>query len=109
MPKTTIRPAREADILAFYERLPGPSIRAWVLEMDGEVVGVSGWYGVPRVVFSDVREGVPKMTIWRAAKAMMAKMDKPAVCQGSEGSRAMLERLGWQELEDEVFTWQACS
>ena len=105
------RPASRSDIEGFFGRMPGPSIRARVLELDGEVVGVAGYYlvGGIAVMFSDTKADIPKLTIWRESKAMMAGMRIPAVCVASDGSGPFLERLGWRHLgpspDGEVYQW----
>ena len=106
------RPATRADIEGFFGKLPRQSIRARVLEVGGEVVGVAGYYMVNgvAVMFSDKKGDIPKMTIWRESRAMMDKIETPAVCVAEEGAGPFLERLGWQHAgpssEGEVYTWQ---
>lgn len=65
------------------------------------------------MVWSDIREGaeVPKVTIYRAAKALMEKLgDTPAICFTTPASASFLERLGWvydrTEDEGEVYLWR---
>lgn len=92
------------------------TIRARVAEQDGRIVAVLGYYvqdGIARV-FSEVREPLPKMTIWREAAAMMARIKVPAVCLADRdhpGSCRLLERLGWQHAgttpEGEVYAWRS--
>ena len=98
--------------MAFYGRMPPRSVRVWVLEHDGQVLGLAGYFmqDGKAVLFSDVREGVPKMTIWRAALAFMKSLDMPLVCEGTQKSAAFLERLGWVYVGDNdngmVFEWR---
>jgi len=106
------RPAVAADLERFYGRPSPYSVRARVLEMDGEVVGVAGYYliGGAALMFSDSKADLPKMTIWREAKAMMATMKLPAICVATETSGPFLERLGWARIggyeANEVYSWQ---
>ena len=102
---TTTRPAVASDIKAFYGELPATSVRAWVLEIGGEVVGIAGYRrdGNYMVVFSDVKPDVPKMTIWRKAREFMAMLDFEAFCQCTETSGPFLERLGWERVSENVF------
>lgn len=106
------RMATQGDILQFFEKLPPQTIRARVLERDGEVVGVAGYFvtGGMAVMFSDKRADIPKMTIWREAVAMMKGMKIPAVCVAESGSGPFLERLGWKRAgtsaDGDVYTWR---
>lgn len=83
-----------------------------MLEGGGEVVGIAGYFlGHGHVVvFSDIREGIPKMTIWREARALMSDVKLPAICIAEETSGPFLERLGWQHVgpsdQGEVYKWR---
>lgn len=104
------RPATSADIKAYFKKSAPHTIRAWALEVDGHVEGIAGYYvaGGNAVVFSDVNEGVKKMTIWRAGLSFVKSLPLPAICEGTEKSKAFLERLGWVQVGDEmVFKMQA--
>lgn len=110
--KPETRPATAADLLAFFGQASPVSVRAQVMTIDGAVVGVAGYYianGVA-VVFSDAKDGIPKMAIWRAAKAFMADFKLPAICVAEENSGPFLERLGWVHVgpseAGEVYQWQ---
>lgn len=83
------------------------TVRATVWERDGEVVGLAGYYlhGDVAVVFSEAKEGLPKLAVWREAKAFMARLKRPAVCF-TEGSGRFLERLGWVKGQGEEYRWQ---
>ncbi len=109
------RPAVAADFMAFYGKMPPRAVRAMVLERDGKPVGVAGYHiedGVA-VMFSDMSDAIPALTIWRESKAMMAAMKIPAVCVAEQQSGAFLKRLGWVHAgpskHGEVYTWQPCS
>lgn len=108
--RTKSRPATRADILGFYGRIPDKSVRARVLEQDGEILGVAGYYmaGGTAVVFSDMKPGISKMTIWRESVAMMKTIKMPALCHASDGSGPFLERLGWRPVgpDGEVYEWR---
>lgn len=83
-----------------------------MLEIDGKVVGLAGYYlmGGHAVMFSDGKEGIPKMTIWRESVAMMQSMKLPAICFSHDGSGPFLKRLGWTYVgpspDGEVYKWQ---
>lgn len=106
------RPATRADIYRFFGKIPGQSLRARVLEVDGEIVGVAGYYlmGNVAVMFSDSKGDIPKMTIWRESKAMMDRIKIPAICIAQEGSGRFLKRLGWTYAgpspDGEVYEWR---
>lgn len=104
-----------ADFQAFYGKQPPRAVRARVLEQDGKPVGLAGYYveGGKAVMFSDMNDKIPAMTIWRESKAMMARIKIPAVCVAESNSGPFLERLGWVRVghseHGEVYTWQPYS
>ena len=72
-----VRPASREDIEAFSSAKGKPTIKAWVGEVDGRIVGISGfalaggrWY-----IFCDLKEEARqyKMTIARNAHRVMAE------------------------------------
>lgn len=72
-----VRPANAADIATYTCDHPVPTIRAWVGEVDGKIVGISGlflqdgrWF-----IFCDLSEEAKKypMTIARNAHRVMAE------------------------------------
>lgn len=86
-----------------FGQLPGHSIRAWVLEIDGKPVGMAGHHlvGGEFTVFSHVEDGVPKLTIWRQAKAFMSTIKVKCYCRSTDTSGPFLERLGWSRIADD--------
>lgn len=106
--KTKTRPATMADFRSFFGRSAPHTIRARVLEIDGEVMGIAGYYLVngAAFVFSDNKEGIPMIRIWREAKAFMESLNLPAICMADENSGPFLERLGWQSVDGEFYKWQ---
>ncbi len=97
----------------FFGRPSDRSFKAKVLEIDGELAGILGYWVVAgrAVVFSDIRAPIPKMTIWRESKAFLESLRIPAICVASDTSGPFLERLGWvfsKTTEDgDVYEWQA--
>ena len=95
-------------------------MRAWVAEMDGEILGMAGHYvhGEAVVVFSKMDEKMREfpVTIMRLSKEFMQRLKSsrlPAICLASQdegNSCAFLERLGWRHAgtgdKGEVYTWQ---
>lgn len=105
------RLATRADITAFFGKTPSQTVRARVLEVDDQIVGVAGYWlaGGVAVMFSDIRGDIPNLTIWRESKAMMQSMNIPALCIATAGSERFLERLGWHYVgpssDGGVFQW----
>ena len=109
--KTTTRPATAGDVLGFYGKMPPRSVRAWVMECGGTVIGIAGYFmaGERAVMFSDMNAPIPAIAIWRASKALMKAMRVPAICVGDEVSAPFLERLGWvyvgKSFDGMIFEW----
>lgn len=107
-----VRPARASDLIALFGEPYGSTLRAWTLEADGEPVALAGYFmsSGHAMVFSDITDGIPKMTLWREAKRFMDKLKVPGVCVAAEGSGPFLERLGWafagHSEDGEVYTWR---
>ena len=100
------RPASPSDIMAFHGQLPAKTVRAWTLWWNEELVGVGGYMLGPAGahVFSDIRGEVPKMTIWRAALALMDMVPSPATCWSDNDE--LMTRLGWEHIEGDLYRWQ---
>jgi len=107
----TTRPATAEDVMGLYGKMPPRSVRAWVMEKDGVVVGIAGYFlsGGRAVMFSDMNAPIPAMAIWRASVALMKSMQVPAICVGTEKSAPFLKRLGWvyvgNSSDGMVFEW----
>ena len=78
-----IRPATRTDIEAFSDMPDKPTIRAYVAEMDGKVIGMGGaalakgrWYA-----FADLPEEIRpyKMTIMRNARRFLEQMRRDGI------------------------------
>ena len=78
-----MRPATRADIEAFSDMKNKPTIRAWVGELDGEIIGLGGfafskgrWFG-----FCDLREQARsyKITIARTAKMALEEARRQGI------------------------------
>jgi hypothetical protein len=88
------------------------TVRCWTLLVDDEPVGIAGWFVVHGVahVFSDLKPGVPKLAVWRAARKLMGLLPRSAICV-TTGSGLFLDRLGWVYLGDcdegEVYAWHS--
>lgn len=78
-----VRPATREDIEAFSDIPNKPTLKAWVGEVDGEIVALGGfafskgrWFG-----FCDLKDEARryKMTIARAAKMIIAEAKKQGI------------------------------
>lgn len=102
MKNYSIRPASLKDIESFFGRKPDRTVKALVVEKDGELACIAGvTFGQGYVeAFSDMRvKDVPKKTIWRYAKmlkAMIAELNLP--CIAITSNPKFLEQLGFEPL-----------
>ena len=117
--RPSVRAARPSDFEKIYDRAPPVSMRAWVAELDGEVIGMAGHYLEQGcvMVFSTMKDKMRDfpITIMRASREFMttlAKSGLPAMCVASSdecNACAFLERLGWVHAgtseDGEVYTW----
>jgi hypothetical protein len=73
----TVRPALREDIDAFSDLRNKPTVRAWVGELDGQLIAMAGFahQGGRWVAFCDLTEAARphKMTIMRTAKKIMGE------------------------------------
>lgn len=115
--RPSVRAARPADFEAFYGRSPPYTMRAWVAELDGEVIGIAGYYMRQGWVqaFSDMNDAMRQYpgTIMREARRFMARLKSPALCIAScseKNAARFLGYLGWRHVgtseEGEVYAWQ---
>lgn len=57
-PRAELRPATAADIIAYFGEPVGPTVRAWIGFIDGEIAGIGGlkyYRGAPLEVFMDIK------------------------------------------------------
>jgi hypothetical protein len=98
-----------------YGDVPAQSVRAWVWELDGEILTVAGWYVTPgvAVVFSDMfLDNAPSLAVFRRARDFLKDVPPPAICEGTRKSRRFLEALGWEHMgsvadDVELFKWHS--
>lgn len=113
----TIRWGTAADVEAFCGAVLPATGRVRVAELGGEVVGMVGWYrlGEMAFVFSKVTPVMKRFprVILREARAMLASLRMPAVCEADPdeaGAPRLLTRLGWVKAGEtqgrEVFAWR---
>lgn len=105
--------ATAADLEGF--AMPRKTARVRVALVDGRPAAILG-YVLERdfaMVFSEIREALPKKLIVREALALMGGLKVPAGCladRAHPGSCRFLERLGWipvGEIEQgKVYAWR---
>lgn len=103
------RPATAADVRDYFEGKIPTSLRAWVLEVDGEVAGIAGYHFVGKNarVFSEMRRPIPRAAIWRESVKFMRRISFPAFCEADESSGPFLERLGWKTEDGVIYRWHS--
>jgi hypothetical protein len=107
MPSEVIfRRATQADAERFYSGPPRMSLRGWVAEKNGEIVGIGGVYyanGVP-IAFSEITDAFRenKKDVAKGCRILMELISKTrgpvyAVANPDEPTAArLLARLGWE-------------
>lgn len=115
----TFRPATAKDWEAFFGESPKKSMRAWVMEKDGQVLAIGGvrhmgYTGRP-FLFSDIKPEAKKYPVAMIKGALKALeiLDAPVLAIASPeepGSIRLLTRLGFRwyatSSQGEVFQWQ---
>ena len=119
-PKVVIRPATAADIEAFTDMPDKPTLRAWCMEVDGEIIALGGcalvrgrWLG-----FIDLTAQARqfKMHIMRAAKRYLddarrqgVKFIFVEVDPNEPRALAWLSSLGFEldQRSQHLFRWKA--
>jgi len=111
------REATAADIRAFYQDRPCPTLKAWVAVLDGEVAGVIGLAreGHRAKYFSEIkpelRPFLKTLTALRTIKASMklvraSRRQVFAIAQADEpDSHRVLKRLGFVQFDGDVYQW----
>lgn len=117
MAELVSREATAADLREFYAGRPHPTLRARVVELDGQIVGVIGLAreGHRAKYFSEfrpeLRPYLKTMLCLRTITASMAyvrasKRPVFAIAQADEpDSHRILQRLGFEQFKDEVYLW----
>lgn len=102
---TTIRMATQRDIESFYGKMPPLTMKGFVVEHDGSIIGIGGvyWNEGKKVLFSEIKpEGKKfKKTMVRVAKRIVAELNpRYALADGcTEGAAKLLEHLGFEPVE----------
>ncbi len=117
MDELTCREARAADLREFYHGKPHPTLRALVVSQGETILGIIGLAreGARAKFFSEIREDLrPALkkaiclrTILKAREFVKAsKLPVFAIAQADEpDSHRVLKRLGFVQLQDEVYKW----
>ena len=114
-PTIITRVATLDDLLAFYGRPPDGTMRAYVAEMDGEVVGIMGVVREPLwgKCFTDIKPELQphlkSITIMRVVKKALKLCDEykgpvVALADNAESCRIM-HRLGFTHLHGGWYAW----
>lgn len=106
--------ASSADIDAYYGERPSPTMRAIAIRLDDVPAAIIGLYfdGDRMMAFSEFKPEfepyLKSMTVMRAIKSaqrMFAQSKKPVFAVG-EGCSCILERVGFQHLDEGVYLWR---
>lgn len=114
-----IRAATKQDVDSFYGGTMGHTMRAWAVDLDGELVAIAGVIRQPLVMiaFSSMKQGldVGKLTIWKTALQLWGHIMalgypvRAIAHPDIPGSGAFLERLGFDFMQNspagEVYQW----
>lgn len=110
-----IRAATAADAQAFWGPGLPTSIRGYVAELDGRVMGIAGLAYAPNQIraFADMVAGGEKypMTIMRMVKLVKALLNEtkaPVFCNADPNlpnSRKFLAHVGFKPMDDRTFVW----
>ncbi len=112
--KPIIRFATAADFATFDE-LPGPTVRAVAVEVDGEVKAIGGIAYLPgrNLAFMQSKDGILPLSLMRATKKAMAEIlattKQPIMAERDESipsSGRYLEHLGFEHMRDNLYTWK---
>lgn len=111
-----IRPGTRADVeeICGKMHLPG-TLRCYATYYRGELAAIFGFLILKHshFAFCDIKEnvGAPKMTVYKAAKEMMAMLTKSNVrmhCEPHESfpnAGKFLESLGWFTADGRTYLW----
>lgn len=105
-----IRPATARDFVAFYGAPPATTVRAYVADLDGDILGIAGisFHGSLLIAFSDIKPEMRKfpITIMRGARKVLDMTRAPILAYPDpdiEGAPRLLERLGFVNLDGTVY------
>jgi hypothetical protein len=110
-----IRPATADDAKAYWGPVLPTSVRAYVAEKDGELLGIAGLAYMPTgiLAFADMKEGGQKypmaiMRITKLVKALLNETSAPVYCNADmslPNSRKFLEHVGFKLRNGRTYVW----
>jgi hypothetical protein len=110
-----IRAATADDAKAYWGKNPPASIRAYVAEHDGKVMGIAGLvYGQNQIqAFADMAEGGQKyplaiMRITKLVKALLNETRAPVYCNADvtlPNAKKFLEHVGFKLYSGRTYVW----
>ena len=110
-----IRAATAEDAKAYWGKSLPVSVRGYVAELDGKVMGIAGLAYAPTQIraFADMAEGGQKypMTIMRITKLVKALLNEtkaPVYCNADEAlpnARKFLEHVGFKPFDARTYVW----
>jgi hypothetical protein len=110
-----LRPATRQDFIDFSGRPPSSTMKVWVIDRDGDILGMGGlcFFESKCVAFSDIKEGVPKKSVLRCAlkvKEMIKEYGQEVWAirdKKRETSKRFLEYLGFEHFGGDIWLIQS--
>lgn len=106
----TVRPATSSDLLAFFGRHPDVSVRAWVADLDGKIIGIVGILLLtdsPAIYFSDATPELlrnHRKTIVRGVRLMLQEVGRRRGIALQGGEAHVLRHFGFRQGERGMWT-----
>lgn len=110
-----IRAATADDAKAYWGKSLPVSMRGYVAELDGKVMGIAGLaYGVNQITaFADMAEGGEKypmaiMRITKLVKGLLNETRAPVYCNAEiarPGAAKFLEHVGFKHVNGRTYVW----
>jgi len=110
-----IRAATADDAKAYWGKNPPVSMRGYVAEHEGKVMGIAGLaYGPHQIIaFADMAEGGQKypmaiMRITKLVKGLLNETKAPVYCNADvslPNSKKFLEHVGFKPVSGRTYVW----
>lgn len=107
--------ASASDIDNFYGERPRYNLRAIAIRMDGQPVAIIGMvderfrmraFSEYKPELEPYRKSITVLRAVKAAQQMFASCTKPIVAV-REGCPKILERVGFEQIQDDVYAWRS--